>query len=183
MTNTDTVTLLIQQRVRKTELPRYENWLKKITTEAARVPGHLGVHVIRPAAGGTEFSIIIRYESLDSANAWLRSEKRKELLSEISDAFSAAEDTKIQPGIEFWFTLPEAPHKVARPWKQWLITTSVIWPLSTLIGSAYKPLFHAVPILGTFGVAQLIVASTVVALTVFLIMPRYVRAVSSWLFR
>jgi antibiotic biosynthesis monooxygenase (ABM) superfamily enzyme len=179
----ETVTLLIQQRVKKSALAQYEEWLPRIMAEAARQPGHLGVHVIRPQPGENEFSILIRYDSLAAAEAWIKSSRRQELLSEIKAATQLEDTTRIQSGIEFWFTPPKSGARIARGWKQWLVTTSVIWPLSTLVGTAYRPLFQAVPILGTWGVAQLIVAATVVALTVFFIMPRYVRAVAGWLYK
>jgi uncharacterized protein len=46
----------------------------------------------------------------------------------------------------------------------------------------FKPLFPAVPPLGLWGIRHGIIASTIVALVVFVIMPRYVRAVSGWLY-
>lgn len=182
-TNQDSVTLLIQQRVKKSALARYEQWLPHMMAEAAKHPGHLGVHVIRPPAGENEFSIIIRYESFAAAESWAKSARRQELLKEIAEAVELEDRTQIHPGIDFWFTPPKTAPRVAPGWKQWLVTTSVIWPLSTLVATAYQPLFRAVPLLGTWGVAQGIVASTVVALTVFFIMPRYVRAVAGWLYR
>lgn len=47
----------------------------------------------------------------------------------------------------------------------------------------FKPLFAVAPVLGYWGVSHGIIAATIVALVVFFIMPRYVRAVSNWLFR
>ncbi|RZA03747.1 MAG: antibiotic biosynthesis monooxygenase [Proteobacteria bacterium] len=179
----ETVTLHIQQHVKLSAVEQYEKWLPRIMAEAAKFPGHLGVHVIRPGAGAHEYSILIRFNSTSAAEAWLRSPQRKALLEEVADAYELRDHTEIHTGIDFWFTPAKASPRVAPGWKQWLLTTSVIWPLSTLVATAYRPLFQAVPLLGTWGVAQLLVAATVVALTVFLIMPRYVRAVAGWLYR
>lgn len=180
---TDSVTLLIQQRVRKDAITRYEQWLRVIMAKAAEYPGHQGVHVIRPPAGGNEYSIIIRFATLADAEYWTKSADRQRLLAEIADAFELEDRFHIQPGIEFWFTPPTPAQKQAPGWKQWLITTSVIWPLTMLVPPLFNPLFAAVPLLGRWGVSHGIIAATIVALVVFLIMPRYVRAVSSWLFR
>lgn len=179
----DTVTLLIQQRVKKSAIAQYEQWLPQMMAEAAKHPGHLGVHVIRPQPGENEYSILIRYNSFASADTWIKSEERKRLIAEIAGAFELEDHTRIQPGIDFWFTPPKAAARVAPGWKQWIITTSVIWPLTLVIPAIYRPLFQTVPLLGTWGVAQGIVAATIVALTVFFIMPRYVRAVAGWLYR
>ncbi len=179
----ESVTLLIQQRVRPEAIARYEDWLRVIAAKAAEYPGHQGVHIIRPPTGSTEYSIIIRFASSADAERWTSSADRRRLLAEIADAFEREDRFRIQPGIEFWFTPPSPAHKQPAPWKQWLITTSVIWPLTLLVPALFKPLFEVAPVLGTWGISHGIIAATIVALVVFLIMPRYVRAVSGWLFR
>ena len=178
----ESVTLLIQQRVRKDAIARYEQWLRVIAARAAEYPGHQGVHIIRPPEGGNEYSIIIRFASFADAERWTKSTDRQQLLVEIADAFEREDQYQIQPGIEFWFTPPSPAQKRPEPWKQWLITTSVIWPLTMLIPPLFKPVFTAIPLLGHWGISHGIIASTIVALVVFLIMPRYVHAVSRWLF-
>lgn len=179
----ESVTLHIEQRVRPDAVARYEQWLRVIAAKAAEYPGHQGVHIIRPPAGHNEYSILIRFASLADAERWTSSADRQQLLAEIADAFEREDQFQIQPGIEFWFTPPFAAQKKPAPWKQWLITTSVIWPLTMLIPPLFQPLFAALPVLGTWGISHGIIAATIVALVVFLIMPRYVHAVSGWLFR
>lgn len=179
----DSVTLHIQQRIRADAIARYEQWLRVISAKAAEYPGHQGVHIIRPPAGGNEYSIIIRFATLADAERWTQSADRQRLLAEIADAFESEDQFRIQPGIEFWFTPPTPAQKRPLAWKQWLITTSVIWPLTMFVPLIFHPLFVAVPLLGYWGISHGIVASTIVALVVFVIMPRYVRAVSGWLFR
>lgn len=179
----ESVTLHIQQRVRADAMPRYEQWLRTIGAKAAEYPGHQGVHIIRPPAGGNEYAIIIRFATLADAQRWTESADRRRLLAEIGDAFETEDRFHIHPGIDFWFTPPSPAQKKPSPWKQWLITTSVIWPLTMLVPPLFKPLFAVAPMLGQWGISHGIVASTIVALVVFLIMPRYVRAVSGWLYR
>lgn len=179
----ESVTLHIQQRVRPDAMPRYEEWLRTIAAIAAGYPGHQGVHIIRPTAGHNEYTILIRFASLADAEHWTGSADRQNLLADIEDAFESDDMFHIQPGIEFWFTPPSPAQKKPAPWKQWLITTSVIWPLTMLIPPLFKPLFATVPVLGMWGISHGIVAATIVALVVFLIMPRYVHAVSRWLFK
>jgi uncharacterized protein len=180
---TDSVTLLIQQRVRADAIARYEQWLRMISAKAAEYPGHQGVHIIRPPAGGNEYSIIIRFATYGDAERWTKSADRQHLLAEIADAFEHEDQFHIQPGIEFWFTPPTPAQKRPLAWKQWVITTSVIWPLTMFVPWVLHPLFVAVPLLGNWGIRHGIIASAIVAMVVFLIMPRYVRAVSGWLYR
>lgn len=179
----ESVTLLIQQRVRPEAIARYEDWLRVIAAKAAEYPGHQGVHIIRPPTGSTEYSIMIRFANSADAERWTSSADRRRLLAEIADAFEHEDRFRIQPGIEFWFTPPSPAHKQPAAWKQWLITTSVIWPLTLVVPALFKPLFEIAPLLGYWGISHGIIAAAIVALVVFLIMPRYVRAVSGWLFR
>lgn len=179
--NSDSVALLIQQKIKKDCIPRYERWLPVMVSRAAEHQGHQGVHVIRPDSGGNEYTIIIRYSSLAAAESWTKSETRKKLIEEIADAFEVPDQAKIHPGIDFWFTPPAQTHVRPKGWKQWLVTTSVIWPLSIIVPLLYKPIFEFIPELGIRGIRECIISSTIVGLVVFIIMPRYVRAISGWL--
>ena len=183
ISNAESVTLVIKHWVRLNAIVRYEQWLRVIAAKAAEYPGYQGVHFIRPPSGSNEYSIIIRFASFVDAERWTISTDRQRLLAEIADAFESEDQFHIHPGIEFWFTPPTPVQKRPSAWKQWIITTSVIWPLTMFVPVLYKPLFNAVPLLNHWGISHGIIAATVVALVVFLIMPRYVRAVSGWLFK
>jgi antibiotic biosynthesis monooxygenase (ABM) superfamily enzyme len=150
---------------------------------AGEYPGHQGVHIIRPAAGASRYTAVLRFATADDASRWTSSADRRALAAEIADALEADERLAIEPGLDFWFTPPAGAPRRARPWKQWLVTTSLIWPLTMIVPVMLKPVFQAVPALGAFGLSHLIVASTIVALVTWLLMPPYVKRVSPWLFR
>jgi antibiotic biosynthesis monooxygenase (ABM) superfamily enzyme len=176
------VALIIEHTVRRDAVERYETWLRVIMARAGEYPGHQGVHIIRPTAGTSRYTAVLRFATADEASAWTASADRRTLAAEIADAFEAAEQLAIKPGLDFWFTPPAGAPRKARPWKQWLVTTSLIWPLTMIVPAALSPVFQAVPALGAFGVSHLIVASTIVALVTWLLMPPYVKRVSTWLF-
>ena len=71
----------------------------------------------------------------------------------------------------------------ARPYKQFLITLSVIYPLTLLVPWLLDPLLAGVPVASQRFVEHLIVAALVVGLMTYFIMPRYVRLVAGWLYR
>lgn len=176
-------TIVIRHTVRPEFRERYEIWLKQIIVAAAAFPGHQGVHIARPPEGIDTFEIAVRFASDSAAEAWLSSSIRKELISSINFVLASDEQLEIRSGIDFWFTPPASKAKQPTRWKQWLITTSVIWPLTMLVPALYQPLFDRVPEISMWGVRHGIVAATIVALVVYLIMPRVVRLVASWLFR
>jgi len=102
------------------------------------------------------------------------------LLAVIPDILERDDQARIESGIDFWFTPQSQPQ--ALRWKQWLVTTAVIWPLTLLVPLLLGPVFDAVPWLGVFGLRQGVVAAVVVALVVFVVMPRYVRLIADWLY-
>lgn len=175
--------IIIRHTVRPEFRERYEVWLKQIIAAAAEFPGHEGVYILRPQQENNTFEIAVRFSSNAAADAWLSSNIRKELLSSIVFALAADEQLEIKSGIDFWFTPPASKAKQPTRWKQWLITTAVIWPLTIIIPVLYQPLFNILPAISIWGVRHGIIAATIVALVVYLIMPRVVRLVAGWLFR
>lgn len=175
--------IIIRHTVRPEFREQYEAWLKQIIAAAAEFPGHEGVYILRPQQENNTFEIAVRFSSNAAAEAWLSSNIRKELLSSIVFALAADEQLEIKSGIDFWFTPPASKAKQPTRWKQWLITTAVIWPLTIIIPVLYQPLFNILPAISVWGVRHGIIAATIVALVVYVIMPRVVRLVAGWLFR
>jgi antibiotic biosynthesis monooxygenase (ABM) superfamily enzyme len=176
------ISLIIEHVVRPDAIARYESWLPTIMARAGEYPGHQGVHIIRPTAGTSRYTAVLRFATVDDAARWTTSADRRALAAEIADAFEADEQLAVQPGLDFWFTPSAGPPRKARPWKQWLVTTSLIWPLTMIVPAVLSPVFKAVPALGAFGLSHLLVAATIVALVTWLLMPPYVKRVSRWLF-
>lgn len=177
------VSFIVNHKVKPDSILRYEEWLKKIAKRAAEYPGHQGVNIIRPPADGNDYAIIIHWETIEHAKTWAESQERQELLREISDALLVPDDAKITSGIEYWFTYPGQVQRKAPGWKQWLVTTSVIWPLATAVPKILEPLFQEFPILQVGPLQSFIVVATVVAVATYLVMPYYVRAISKWMFK
>lgn len=143
---------------------------------AARFPGHQGVHIVRPPEGHHTFEIAVRFSGTEEAENWINSAVRKGLISDIASALERTEHVEIRTGIDFWFSPPESNAKQPTRWKQWFITTAVIWPLTMIVPMAFQPVFDQFPLLAQWGIRHGLVAATVVALVVYLIMPRVVRA-------
>lgn len=177
------VSFVIQHHVKPDQHAQYEEWLHKITKTAAGFPGHLGAHIVRPSEGNDYYQISVRFDSRANAERWVNSDMRCEMVKEIQSIISEPERLDIKSGIDYWFTAVTEGHKAPKRWKQWLTSVSVIWPLTMVIPLLLRPLFKAVPILGHFGIMQLLVAMCVVFMVVFVVMPPYTRAIAKWLSR
>ncbi|ABE59129.1 antibiotic biosynthesis monooxygenase [Chromohalobacter israelensis] len=176
-------TLRIHHKIKPGAHERYETWLRQIIEAAGRFPGHQGVHILRPPAQGQDYEIAVRFAGEEDARRWRESNERRELMAAIQPELAQDERLEFLSGIDYWFTPPASDARVPVRWKQWLITTAVIWPLTLLVPLLWWPLFQAVPALQTWGLRHGLVAATVVALVVYVVMPPVARLASPWLHR
>ena len=175
------VTTVIRQRPKQGAVARYEEWLKEIIPVATQFCGHRGVNVIRPHGKSDAYTVVLHFDRIENLRRWLDSDIRARLIEKIRPYLRADEDIDITTGIEFWFTRPPGG-KPAKPYKQYLITLSAIFPLTLIVPWLFSPLFAHVPFLATIGVRQILIDAVIVAGMVYVIMPRYTRAVSKWLY-
>ncbi|SUW65128.1 Uncharacterized protein conserved in bacteria [Buttiauxella agrestis] len=178
MADNNTVTLVITHALLPGQSTRYEEWLAKIMPAAARYPGHLGVHVIRPTSGNAVYNIVIRFDTLENLTTWTKSAEREALVDEIKPILSQDDHLEVRTENVFWFT-PETP-TVKRPakWKQFLITLAVIFPSTNVvprITAVIFPSWHGSLLL------HFINDALVVALVVWIWMPGMTRLFAGWL--
>jgi antibiotic biosynthesis monooxygenase (ABM) superfamily enzyme len=147
------------------------------------VPGHLNVDILRPQRDNGRYTILARFDTLEHLQGWLASETRRRLIAQIEPLLVHGDRVDIQTGLEFWFTPPTPGQKHPPPYKQFLLTLSVIFPLTLLVPWALQPLFKVVPIIGLPGVRHFASVAVIVGLMTYVIMPHYTRLVADWLYR
>ena len=174
------VVSIIRHEVRPGSEAAYEAWAQGIVPIAQTFAGHQGVAVIRPPEGSRLYTIVLHFDTVEHLRAWLDSETRRALLQQIESHLAQPGEVEIRPGLEFWLPPPGQPR--ARPAKQFLIALSVIYPLSILVPLLLRPLFAAVPALDALAVRAFVAAAIIVWLMTYVIMPRYTKLVSRWLF-
>jgi antibiotic biosynthesis monooxygenase (ABM) superfamily enzyme len=189
--NNEQVFFVVRHRLKKGQDKhrQYESWLGKIVPIAAGFPGHLGVQIARPPQGHNEYRIVVRFASIQDLENWQESQVRKQLINEIAPILDSDEALDIKTGIDYWFTPPTVGKHPLR-WKQWLVTSSVIWPLTVYVPPVMEPLFLEMqpwflkyPELEEFGFRQGVLALVIVGLVVYVIMPVYVRLIAKWFFK
>ena len=175
------VTTVIRQRPRPDAVDRYENWLKEIIPVAHQFAGHQSVNVIRPHGASGEYTIVLHFDTIANLRKWLDSDVRGRLIDQIRPSLSTEEKIDIKTGFEFWFTPPPGG-RPARPYKQFFVTLSAIFPLTILVPWLLQPAFAALPPLALPGVRHFVIAAAIVAIMIYGVMPRYTRLVSGWLY-
>ena len=180
MRTSSEVVSVIRHDVRPGHEDTYEAWTKEVLPIAQGFPGHQGVAIIRPPEGSRVYTIVLHFDMLEHLRGWLDSAIRQELLRKIEPHLTQPGEVEIRPGLEFWLSPPGQKH--ARPWKQFLLITVVIYPLSMVMTWIADPIVEAVPALAPAPVRGLLIAAAIVAVMTWGIMPRLTRLVSGWLY-
>lgn len=175
------VAFVITHTIKNGEEKRYEEWTKEILRASSSYPGYLGREVFRPAAGNRKYTTIVRFDTDEHLREWIDSDARREYISRARDLLEKGDQNEIRTGVDFWFT-PESARS-PKAWKQFLLTTSAVYPLSLIIPRLLNPLFGVAPSLGHPLVANLLVALILTGLLTFVIMPHYTRLVRRWLYK
>lgn len=176
-------TVVITHRVRSGRKPEYERWVGEIAPVCEAAPGYLDWQIIRPIPGITHtYTVIIRFDTDANLRQWMHSDTRRQLIDRVRPLLVTGDDFLIRSGLDFWFVPSEARARVPVRWKQFLVTWSAIFPLVVLVPWLTGPLLSwlgltAVPLLPT-----LLTTGVVVFVMVYLLMPRYTRWISRWLF-
>ncbi len=179
----DSVTLLIQHHVRADAVPNYEAWLKDIAKAGREFPGHMGVSIIRPHAVGAPYAVLLRFDSHEHLTNWIESPTRRSFVERAQPWLLSEQASEIETGLEYWFTPPSVAPLRAKPFKQFLVTLSAIYPLTQILPWLLQPVLTLEPLRRWPPLQGLIVVLAIVYLMVYVIMPRYTRLVSRWLFR
>lgn len=176
------VTLVVQHHVNAGAQAAYEAWLGEIMPAAQQFTGHLGVNVIRPVGAAGAYTIVLRFDSDAHLQAWVGSETRRQLIAQVAPLLAKGEQVEIKTGLEYWFTPPDSSQKKARPFKQFLVTLSAIFPLTLIVPWLMTPLFGMFPAWALPVLGKLCVAVVIVGLMTYVIMPRYTKLIARWLF-
>ena len=177
-------TVVISHRVCPDQHDGYDVWLNEISPICRASKGFLDLQIVRPISGLTStYTVVIRFETRDHLEGWMNSLERKRLIEKARPLLVKDDDFYISSGLDFWFIPEGAEAKVPIRWKQALVTWSAIYPLVLGMPLLVLPLLRQVGLPANRYVDTLIVTGTLVALMVYVVMPRYTRLIQRWLFR
>ena len=180
---TEGATVVITHRVRENRHADYETWLNDIGRACRGYPGNLDWQIIRPVPGlTTAYTVVIRFDTKEHLQTWMRSVDRKHLIERATQFLAQDDEYSIHSGLDFWFTPQGTKVKVPVRWKQFLITWSAIYPLGLLVPLGVLPVMRAAGIADLRLVTTLVTTGIIVALMVYVVMPRYTKWVRRWLF-
>ena len=172
-------TAVISHRVDAQNHAEYELWLRRIAPVVQSYPGHMDWHVVRPITGhSTTYTVILRFDNKAHLADWIDSTDRRDLIAE-AQQFLIRDEIKTGTGFDFWFAAGAKPP----PWKQFVVTWSAIFPLVYVTPKLLAPAFSAFHLPKSPALHTLIATGLIVALMVWVIMPRYTCLIAGWFTR
>lgn len=172
------LSVIIRRVVRKGRQAEFEAAVRAFSPVSITFPGHLGVHVVPPPAGGREYVVILsfvservwrEFQEWDRYRSWVR-----EIRPLLTDDPAIEEIT----GLETWFQMPGEPAVVPLPrWKMAIVTWIGVCLTVGILNSALRPWMSGWP-----GWASLLgFNAVVVASLTWIVMPFLTRALRGWL--
>jgi hypothetical protein len=177
-TSSGPVTVSIARRVKPGREADYEQWVKGITAQAVKFPGHMGVNVIRPTAASRDYVTIFRFDTYQHQRDWEESAARANWLERLDGIVEGQGSVERGTGLEFWFSLPELPVAHPSPHKMALVLFVVVSTLVFFLNLILSPLVESWP----YFFKVLLVVFLQVVLMTYLVMPRVTSLLKSWLF-
>ena len=181
--DTTGATLVITHRVRDGRQDEYEQWMDEIGPLCRSAAGNLDWQIVQPVPGiSSTYTVIIRFDTQAHLRGWTESPVRSQLIERVGPLLASGDDFFVRSGLDFWFAPMEAKTRVPARWRQSLVTWSVIYPLVLCVPTIVSPALRLLGIPDHRWLTTLVVTGTIVALMVYVIMPRYTKLLKRWLF-
>lgn len=117
------VTVIVTRVIRSGSEAAFEDALKAFIPTALAFPGHLGVHMLRPAPGGREYGAVLKFRERRDWDALLASPEYAAFLGEIEPHIEGPQKVVTLSGLESWFTpLGANMTQVPPRWKMAVVT-------------------------------------------------------------
>lgn len=174
------VTVNIVRTVRPGREAEFEILMRAFIPLALTFPGHLGVHVVKPAAQAPrDYHIVIKFatgEQWRSFQAWPEYEQFRTMIEPLLEREPCVKEMS---GLESWITMPHAATLRPLPrWKMATVTLLAVYPTSLFITEFIRPRLLHWPV----AAQSLVYAMCTVGLLTWVIMPLLTRWLARWLY-
>jgi antibiotic biosynthesis monooxygenase (ABM) superfamily enzyme len=157
----------------------FEKALHDFVQRSLRLPGQIGVHIIRPAPGSEcrEYGIIRGFANREALKAFRTSPEYlawNQFALELTEGSGRAEELS---GLESWFTLPGQPLRPLPQWKMAIATYLGVVPVIMFLSLTLGRLIQN----WNFILNNIVFNAFVVALLTWVVMPLITQALHGWL--
>eukprot|EP00441_Pelagodinium_beii_P021655 CAMPEP_0197658640 /NCGR_PEP_ID=MMETSP1338-20131121/45355_1 /TAXON_ID=43686 ORGANISM="Pelagodinium beii, Strain RCC1491" /NCGR_SAMPLE_ID=MMETSP1338 /ASSEMBLY_ACC=CAM_ASM_000754 /LENGTH=211 /DNA_ID=CAMNT_0043235261 /DNA_START=257 /DNA_END=892 /DNA_ORIENTATION=+ len=173
-------TLIFTKEVNLEETYIYEIWQRKIDALLREQPGFLSLGITGSKSNEGFKTIMITFDTRDSADGWLANPKRAELLEEAVEYHRLVADAEFTIDVCSWGMCP--PNAAPQPpkWQSSLLVLSAIYPTANFNAIFVMPLLQRLPLHSA--VHGLLLSCITVSMMTWLVMPLAVKVAARYLF-
>jgi antibiotic biosynthesis monooxygenase (ABM) superfamily enzyme len=169
------ITVIITRAVREGSEEAFEATVRAFIPKSLTFPGHLGVFMLRPPPGGSEFGAVLQFGSERAWQGFQRWPQYQTFLAEIEEFLQMPAKTESVCGLETWFTPLGADFLRTPPrWKIAFVTWIGVCVSVYVVNSVFSLFAQNWPMF----VNLLVSNAVIVAALTWAVMPAL-----TWLFR
>lgn len=174
------ITVVVRRRVRPGREAEFEAAMREFIGFALAYPGHLDIHVLRPAATGpADYTVVDKFATVEARRAFKESSAYQGWMQRLKALTEGDPQIEEMGGLAGWFTLPDRPQvKPPTKYKMAFVTLLGVYPLATVLPPIFVgllPGWH--PLL-----RSVVINATVVGLLTWVVMPLLTKLFARWLF-
>lgn len=156
----------------------YREWETKIQQAQSRFPGYRGAYVQPPVAGELGWTTLMRFDTAEQLDRWLKSPERAVLLKESESLVEYAHLQRMGTSFPGWFPTDPKTGQGPPNWKAAMLVLLGLFPIVMLEARFLSPQLAGVN--SSLGMFLGNVIS--VGLTTYLTMPLFIKTFGWWLF-
>src|SRR5262245_10586488 len=153
----------------------YRDWETRIQQAQSKFPGYRGSYVQPPVAGELGWTTLMRFDTADQLDTWLKSPERAALVKESESLVDYAHLQRMGTSFPGWFPTDPKTGKGPPNWKAAMLVLLGLFPIVML-----EARFLKLPVNPSLGMFIGNVIS--VAMTTYLTMPLFIKVLHWWLF-
>ena len=169
---------VIVTKVKPGKEEAYRRWETKIQQAQSKFPGYQGSYVQPPVAGELGWTTLMRFDSTEHLNKWLKSPERGALLREVEPLIDYAHLQRMETSFPGWFPTDPKTGQGPPNWKAAMLVLLGLFPIVMLETRFLSPLLAHL----NSSFAMFVGNTISVALTTWLTMPLFIKALGWWLF-
>ncbi len=166
---------VIVTKVKAGQENAYREWEIKTQQAQSKFPGYRGSYVQPPVSGELGWTTLMRFDTVEQLEAWLKSPERAALLREAEPLVEYAHLQRMGTSFPGWFPTDPKTGKGPPNWKAGMLVLLGLFPIVM-----FETRFLKLPVNPSLG--MFIGNSISVAMTTYLTMPLFIKVLHWWLF-
>ena len=153
----------------------YREWETRIQQAQSKFPGYRGSYVQPPVSGELGWTTLMRFDTAEQLDTWLKSPERAALVKEAESLVDYAHLQRMGTSFPGWFPTDPKTGKGPPNWKAGMLVLLALFPIVM-----FETRFLKLPVNPSLG--MFIGNSISVAMTTYLTMPLFIKVLHWWLF-